>query len=72
MVATIKNQVFCLDCDHSIQINPRSKPGHVIVCPNCKAELEIISLNPPEIDFYYQSLNSHVYESSDAWEEDHN
>ena len=43
-------KTYCPDCDAVINVdNPRE--GAMIKCPECDMELEIISLDPFEVDF---------------------
>jgi lysine biosynthesis protein LysW len=44
---------FCLDCGHSIYLGARPWEGQIIRCPNCGAELEVISVAPLELDWVY-------------------
>ncbi|MBC7251603.1 MAG: lysine biosynthesis protein LysW [Anaerolineae bacterium] len=44
---------FCPDCGHRIKLGAGTREGQLIMCPNCDAELEVISLNPPELDWAY-------------------
>ncbi len=52
---------FCPDCDHWIDVGARPKVGQQVVCSNCGAELEIISLEPLELDWVY-------YEPEGEWD----
>jgi alpha-aminoadipate carrier protein LysW len=45
---------FCPDCDEKITLN--SKPivvGEKLTCPHCDADLEVISVEPLELDWAY-------------------
>jgi lysine biosynthesis protein LysW len=44
---------FCLDCEHKINLGPRPVEGQKVTCSNCGAELEIICLQPLELDWVY-------------------
>lgn len=46
-------RVYCPDCDGRITVNPHVKLGLRLVCPHCEADLEVISVDPPEIDWFY-------------------
>jgi hypothetical protein len=56
--------VSCLDCENPIELSFRPVVGQVIDCPHCRAELEIISDNPLELDFYYEG----DWDSDEEWE----
>ena len=45
--------VYCPDCDGKIVLNPRVQLGQKLVCPHCDAELEVISVDPVELDWAY-------------------
>lgn len=53
-------RVYCPDCDEKIVLNPHIKLGLKFICPHCDAELEVISIDPVEIDWVYD----------DSWDED--
>jgi lysine biosynthesis protein LysW len=44
--------VFCPECEHRLKLGARARIGQRIICPKCKANLEVVSLTPPELDFY--------------------
>ena len=48
---------FCLDCDREIELGPDPQIGQRIKCPHCAVELEIINLEPPELDWIYERIN---------------
>lgn len=41
--------IECPDCEEVVILPDDSQPGEIIDCQNCGAELEIISLNPPQV-----------------------
>jgi alpha-aminoadipate carrier protein LysW len=43
----------CLDCGHEIYLGDRPSEGQLIRCQNCGAELEVISVDPLELDWAY-------------------
>jgi DNA-directed RNA polymerase subunit RPC12/RpoP len=53
-------RVYCPDCDERIIFNPHVKLGMRFNCSECDAELEVISVDPLEIDWAYDY----------SWEED--
>jgi lysine biosynthesis protein LysW len=48
---------FCLDCEHQIELGHDPQIGQRIKCPYCEVELEIINLDPPELDWIYERIN---------------
>lgn len=47
------SSVLCPECGATIRIGTRAKVGDKIACPNCGARLEVISANPPEVDWVF-------------------
>jgi alpha-aminoadipate carrier protein LysW len=52
-MATTKNSVMavCPDCEEEINVGSHPRQGQHVTCPECWADLEIISLDPLELDF---------------------
>ena len=53
----------CPDCDVEITHRKKLRLGQLIECQECGAELEVISLDPFELDYYL---------GDDDWDEDEN
>jgi lysine biosynthesis protein LysW len=47
------SNAYCPDCDGRIQFKPNYRVGQIITCPECENELEVISTDPPELDWAY-------------------
>lgn len=45
--------VYCLDCDHEIDLEPHITIGQRIKCPHCDVILELINIDPVELDWVY-------------------
>jgi alpha-aminoadipate carrier protein LysW len=60
---------FCPDCGHGIKLDSRTKEGQQVMCPNCDADLEVISLDPPELDWAYFEPEEEEEEEED-WEKE--
>lgn len=45
--------VPCPECGATIHIGKQIRVGEKIACPNCGAKLEVISANPPEVDWVF-------------------
>lgn len=45
--------VPCPECGATIHIGNRASVGDKIACPACGAKLEVISANPPEVDWVF-------------------
>ena len=48
---------FCLDCDHSLDLGSELEVGRRVRCPCCQVELEVINLDPLELDWIYERNN---------------
>ena len=44
------NTVICPECEAEITLEAGIVAGEIIVCPDCGADLEVISLDPPQVD----------------------
>jgi alpha-aminoadipate carrier protein LysW len=42
--------VECVECGAAVQIAAGAMLGEILPCRDCGAELEIISLTPPQVD----------------------
>ena len=54
---------YCLDCDRSIKLGDRFRVGDTVDCTHCEAEFQLVSLEPPEIEWLYE-------DEDDDWEEE--
>lgn len=52
----------CVECDEEIEINDRPRRGLRVICPNCGAQLEVISVNPVELDI--------PFDDDEEWDDD--
>ena len=43
-------ETLCVECDHSLKLGTHPRRGQQLVCPECQAQLEVVSLNPLELD----------------------
>ena len=53
----------CPDCEENFELGDSAEVGQTIACPNCKAQLEILDLNPVILDY---ALDKEEIESMDA------
>ncbi len=44
---------YCLECRKSIDLGARPCEGQRLICTECGARLEVISLKPLELDWVY-------------------
>jgi alpha-aminoadipate carrier protein LysW len=61
-----KITVSCLDCERTFELSFQPVEGQIITCPNCDAELEVINVQPLELDFYYEDWD----EDDEDWDGD--
>ncbi len=46
----MSKQVTCPVCDAMIELDDNVELNELIVCPDCGSELEVINLDPPELE----------------------
>jgi alpha-aminoadipate carrier protein LysW len=65
-MATVSKRttVRCIDCEQPINLPFQPVVGQIITCPNCDAELEVINVNPLELDWAFFDLE----EGDEDWE----
>jgi len=39
----------CPECGAAVNLSGDNRSGEIVACPDCQAELEIISLDPPQL-----------------------
>ncbi|MGD8624814.1 MAG: lysine biosynthesis protein LysW [Anaerolineae bacterium] len=62
--------LYCPDCDGKIVLNPHAKLGQKLACPHCEAELEVIGVDPVELDWAYDwswDEDDDDYDDDDDW-----
>jgi hypothetical protein len=62
--------VFCLDCNHPVSLGSRPVEGQLVTCSNCGTQLEVIGLNPLELDWAYLEPAVDDEEWEWDWEEE--
>lgn len=62
---------YCPDCDARIQISPEVEVGTILECPTCGVALEVISLEPLELDLALGfSIDYDPEDKVDEWDKD--
>jgi alpha-aminoadipate carrier protein LysW len=56
----------CPDCGERIALELPVRRGDLVNCPNCEAELEVISTDPVELDWVYEEWEDEE-EDDDDW-----
>jgi hypothetical protein len=49
---------FCLDCERKIDLGADPRVGQRVRCLYCEVELEVINLEPLELDWIYERSSS--------------
>lgn len=58
---------FCLDCDCSFDLDHNFKVGQRVACPRCETKFEVVSLDPPELDWVYEGPTINLSLFDRAW-----
>jgi len=66
-MAVVKAMAACPDCGRKIEMRLQSGVGDEVICPYCDAELEVVSLDPPELDWAYLEP---AEDGDDDWDDD--
>jgi len=60
----------CPDCGQKIELWPLLKVGEELVCPHCDADLEVVSIDPVELDWAYLEPATDEDDWDDDWDDD--
>ena len=44
---------YCPDCDEEIVMNSPVGLGQKLACPHCGADLKVMGVDPPQLDWVY-------------------
>ena len=61
---------ICPDCGNRIKLWPLINVGEELVCPFCEADLEVVSLDPVELDWAYFEPAVDDNDWDDDWDDD--
>jgi alpha-aminoadipate carrier protein LysW len=56
---------ICPECDEEVYVDADSEQGDVVTCEECGTELEIVGLDPVELDIF-EGSNYDDYEDYDS------
>jgi alpha-aminoadipate carrier protein LysW len=56
---------ICPECDEEVYVDAESEQGDIVSCDECGAELEVVGLDPIELDIYEEN----DYDDSDDEDE---
>lgn len=63
---TLREAVIeCLDCGSKFTLKGRIELGQEITCPDCEAWMEVVSLDPIEVDWIYEEPEDDEDEQQD-------
>ena len=61
----------CPMCGETVRLKSTAKKGDIVFCEKCDAELEIVNLNPVELDWPLDDYNDEdFYDDDDYFEDD--
>lgn len=46
---------ICPECDEEVYVDAESEQGDIVSCDECGTELEIVGLDPIELDIYEEA-----------------
>ncbi|MFP4395955.1 MAG: hypothetical protein ACLFTI_11885 [Anaerolineales bacterium] len=71
------SKAFCPACDEAITIQGNPKVGQRLRCPSCDTEIEVIDVNPVELDWayededdFYEDWDDEDSDEDDDWDDD--
>jgi alpha-aminoadipate carrier protein LysW len=50
MEVLMSTQTTCPECAAEITLEASTEVGEILVCPDCGIDLEVVSLEPPELE----------------------
>jgi alpha-aminoadipate carrier protein LysW len=57
----------CPDCGDNITMRGAIRIGQDVICPHCDAELEVIEIDPIELDWAYDDDDGSDEEEDEDW-----
>lgn len=63
---------MCPDCGQQVNVGPKPKLGQWTTCPHCNADLEVISVNPVELDWASEidEEDDEFWDEDEVWDEE--
>jgi lysine biosynthesis protein LysW len=58
----------CAECESRIYFNTEPEIGTVVTCKECGTKLEVIELNPIELDWVYDDYYERAYDDYDEYD----
>ena len=69
-VRTKKAMASCPGCGWMVSPGSWPKEGQEVTCPNCEAYLEVINVEPLELDWAFTEFESDWDPDEEMWDED--
>jgi lysine biosynthesis protein LysW len=62
--------VTCLECEEEIELDEEAQPGDIILCGECEAQMELVSVNPVRLVFFFGDDwdEGETDDESDPWD----
>jgi lysine biosynthesis protein LysW len=57
----------CPDCGHKVHLKNPVRIGQEVACPHCDAELEVIEIDPVELDWIYDEYDGEQDDEDEDW-----
>jgi len=64
---TSKTLVECVDCGAEITLTGQVRLGQEVTCPECSTMLEVVGLDPVEVDWIYDEPEYDDEEEEEDW-----
>jgi alpha-aminoadipate/glutamate carrier protein LysW len=66
-------EAMCPDCGQQVEVGLKPKLGQWLTCPHCNAELEVVSVNPVELDWasdFEEDDEDEFWDEEEVWDKD--
>ena len=58
----------CPECEEKVYVDADSEQGDVVTCDECGADLEVVGLDPVELDLYEEKGSDDVDDENDLYD----
>lgn len=63
-------KAICPECGTMVNVGGNPYVGQQVTCPECDALLEVVSLNPLELDWAYEDVDDYEYDEEEFGDEE--
>lgn len=60
----------CPECEEKVYVDAESEQGDIVSCEECGSDLEVVGLDPVELDLYEEKDNRKNKDDFDAYSYD--